>query len=192
VETRTETVVEQKEVVDTPVETKVEVQPETDTQTEAVQAYPDFAQQSFQCLVFDLAGLSMAIPLEKLCGILEWNEELVTPMPGHSPWFMGLLPERGTQIKVIDAAQLVVPGKYRSAYQGPPVQKVILINDGEWGIACKEVKEVVTLDHEQVKWRQVTGGKRPWLLGTVIDKMCALLDADEFAKMLASEKVEII
>jgi hypothetical protein len=30
------------------------------------------------------------------------------------------------------------------------------------------------------------------LLGTVIDEMCALLDADEFAAMLASEKAQEI
>lgn len=188
IETQPETVVTQEVEVETPVTT----QQRTEPQTEALeQPYPEFASQSFQCLVFELAGLNMAIPLDKLNGILEWNEEIVTPMPGHSPWFMGLLPERGMQIKVIEAAKLVVPAKYREAYSGPPIQKVILINDSEWGLACNEVKEVITLEHDQVKWRQAAG-KRPWLLGTVIDEMCALLDADEFAAMLASEKAQVI
>lgn len=191
VETHVETVVQQEVAVSTPVETQQDVQVSLEVAVQEEQAYPEFASQSFQCLVFELAGLNMAIPLEKLSGILEWNEDIVTPMPGHSPWFMGLLPERGTQIKVIDTARLVVPGKYREAYVGTPIQKVILINDGEWGLACHQVKEVITLEHDKVKWRQAAG-KRPWLLGTVIDEMCALLDADEFAAMLASEKAQEI
>jgi len=151
---------------------------------------PDFAQQEFQCLVFELAGLNMAIPLEYLNGIVELNDT-VTAMPGHSPWFLGILPERGMQIKVIDTAKLVVPGKYREAHSEQILQKAILISDGEWGLACHDVKEVVTLSKDDVRWRK-SAGKRPWLLGTVVEEMCALLDAEEFASMLSSENCQIL
>lgn len=161
-----------------------------DIAVSAERGIPEFAQQPFQCLIFDLAGLNMAIPLERLNGIVEIQEG-ITPMPGHSPWFLGLLPERGMQIKIIDTAQLVVPAKYRQAQTQDTLQKAILIHDSEWGLACNQVKEVITLDKDAVRWRKAAG-TRPWLLGTVIDQMCALLDADEFAAMLASDNCQVL
>jgi len=41
-----------------------------------------------------------------------------------------------------------------------------------------------------VKWRGHSGS-RPWLAGTVIDRMCALIDADAFAQMLETEGPQV-
>jgi purine-binding chemotaxis protein CheW len=180
----------------------VEVAPDTEEQTEVAEAtqprvaheapppaaeHVEQAGEPVQILLFDVAGLTMAMPLEKLCGILEWSD-VVTPMPGHSPWFLGLLAERDAQIKIIDTAMLVVPERYRSGDYLDHLEKIILIEDGRWGLACHGVSEVITLEHDQVKWR-ATRGNRPWLAGTVIEHMCALLDVDEFAALLTSDKV---
>ncbi|WP_198266126.1 hypothetical protein [sulfur-oxidizing endosymbiont of Gigantopelta aegis] len=42
---------------------------------------------------------------------------------------------------------------------------------------------IITLKTDEVKWRS-SRTKRRWLLGTVIDHMCALLDSEEFSAML--------
>jgi len=41
------------------------------------------------------------------------------------------------------------------------------------------------LDPNEIKWRS-NRGQRPWLAGTVIEHMCALLDVSELAELIAS------
>jgi len=144
-------------------------------------------KNEFQILLFDVSGVKFAIPLDKLNGILEWSSDL-TPMPNRSDWFLGVLAERERQIKVIDIAVLVVPSKFRATHNANNLQKIILIGDSCWGLACNSVSEVITLNRNDVRWRGETT-KRPWLAGTVIEHMCALLDADEFAEMLGSDQL---
>lgn len=142
----------------------------------------------FQILLFKVAGITLAVSLEKLDGILEWNED-VTAMPNSSPWFLGLLAERGEQIKVIDTGMLVVPSKFRAHHSREDMQKIILIGDGKWGLACDSVSEVITLRRDKVRWRGESS-KRPWLAGTVVDHMCALLDVEKFVELLGSDQLE--
>jgi len=146
------------------------------------------AQDEFQILLFDVSGVKFAVPLDKLNGILEWSSE-ISPMPNRSEWFVGILAERERQIKIIDTAIVVVPSKFRTQHKAENLKKIILIGDSCWGLACDSVSEVITLRQQDVRWRK-DSSKRPWLAGTVIEHMCALLDADEFASMLGSDQLE--
>ncbi len=150
----------------------------------ATSPYPDWAGADFQCLLFRVGGLTLALPLAKLNGVLPWDAERVTPLPGHKPWFLGLREYQGQQVRLIEVAKVIeLRDEQADAAQHG---KVILIGDGRWGLACDEIAEVVTLAPAAVKWRGRTGS-RPWLAGTVIERMCALLDADALAAMLASD-----
>ena len=148
--------------------------------------YPDWARGDFQCLLFQVAGLTLALPLARLNGVLPWDADAVTPMPNHQPRFLGLREHLGQQVKLIDLAAVVLPADRRAAL--PPAEercgKVILIDGGRWGLVCDAVDEVVTLAPADVKWRG-RAGSRPWLAGTVIERMCALIDTEAFADMLA-------
>lgn len=149
-------------------------------------AHPEWAQGEFQCLLFRVAGLTLALPLAKLNGVLPWDAGAVTPMPNHRPWFLGLREHLGNQVKLIDVAKIVLPPDRLQTDAAEP-GKIILIDDGRWGLAVTEVAEVVTLSVEAVKWRRREGGgvgNRPWLAGTVIDRMCALIDTAAFAALL--------
>ena len=155
--------------------------------------YPEWAVGDFQCLLFRVAGLTLALPLAKLNGVLPWNDALVTPLPGHQSWFLGLREYQGQKVRLIDVANVIVARDVaqRDVTQmgtssGTGLGKVILIGAGRWGLACDDIAEVVTLTPAAVKWRG-RSGSRPWLAGTVIDRMCALIDADAFAQMLETE-----
>lgn len=161
-------------------------------------AYPDWAQGEFQCLLFRVAGLTLALPLAKLNGVMPWDAAAVTSLPNHQPWFLGLREHLGHQVKLIDVAKVILPPERwpqacAEAEEGTDTGsygKVILIDDGRWGLVCSEVAEVITLSNEAVKWRKregVQAGSRPWLSGTVIDRMCALIDSDAFAGMLGGD-----
>lgn len=142
---------------------------------------PEWASQRFQCLIFRLAGLPLAVPLVKLNGILKMPAQL-TPMPGHSPLFLGLLHHQGRQVKVVDLARLALPPD-RVPTHRPPPEHLILIDEGRWGLACDRVEETLTLSPDDVRWR-TPQGRRPWLAGTVIRQLCAILDVDYLARSL--------
>lgn len=163
-------------------EVQVEVAPEVKPREENV---PEWAEQEFQCLLFNVAGIMLAVPLVKLNGVIPWKDE-ITPMPGHSDAFLGLLRHLDINVKVMDAAQIILPAAQKASLGKDPserIEKIILMDEGRWGLACDEVGEVVTLNKNDVRWR-TPQGKRPWLAGTVSERLCAILDTDVFAKML--------
>jgi purine-binding chemotaxis protein CheW len=150
---------------------------------------PDWAQERFQVLLFQVAGLKMAVPLVELNGVIPWDDTQVTEMPNHQSWFLGLRDHLDQRVKLIDIAAVVLP-RDRYAALGPAdssrLSKIVLIDNYAWGLACEDVAEVITLEPDEVKWRTVEGG-RPWLAGTVINHMCALLNSAAFAQSLRTE-----
>ncbi|WP_081617261.1 chemotaxis protein CheW [Thioalkalivibrio sulfidiphilus] len=143
---------------------------------------PEWGRERFQCLGLRLAGLTLAVPLVKLNGIIEMPDE-ITPMPGHQPWFLGLVRHLDRQVKVVDIARIVLPEGRE--YAPIEARHVVLMDDSQWGIACEGITEVMTLESDAVRWRS-SRGKRPWLAGTVIEQMCAILDVDILARDLAT------
>lgn len=141
---------------------------------------PDWATASFQGLLFSVNGLKLAVPLIKLHSIVNWTDT-IKPIPGYASWFMGLLSYRGENVKVIDIAKLMaVDGAESAVRAGVLPKKVLLINDGTWGFTCDDISQIITLYPDQIQWR-IDRTRRTWLLGTIIDSMCSLLDVDQFA-----------
>jgi len=153
----------------------------------SAQQVPVWAEQEFQCLMFHVVGISLAVPLVKLNGVIPWSDNL-TPMPGHSDAFMGLLRHLGKNVKVMDTAHVILPPEQMQqlASEGR-LNKIILMDEGRWGLACDDVGEVITLKHSDVRWR-TAAGKRPWLAGTISERLCALLDTDVLSDQLSAGK----
>jgi len=150
---------------------------------------PAWTQSPFQAMLFKVAGLTLAVPLVELNGVVEWREAAVTEMPGHADFYLGLMPHLGHKVALIDTAHLVLPpDKLRRLAGDDPrarIKRVVLIHDGKYGLACDEVAEVITLKPADVRWR-TSRTQRRWLAGTVVAHMCALIDATAFAQMLTS------
>lgn len=145
---------------------------------------PEWAQERFECLLFKAGGLSLAVPLVELGTIYPMTEEL-TPLFGQADWFMGLLTVKEQNIRTVNTAKIVMPERYRES-MCDDFTYVLSINGVDWGLAVDTVANAVTLDPDSVKWRSERS-KRPWLAGTVIDHMCALLDVSQLAAMFLGE-----
>ena len=145
---------------------------------------PDWAQSRFQCLSFQVAGVTLAAPLEMLDGIVELNEP-ITELPGYAPWVMGLLPNRGKNVQVVDIAKIIIPDDRRAsiAPANERTKYLVLIDDGKFGLAADSISEVLSLDPDYVRWRP-SNSRRPCLAGTVVDKMCAFLEMTELCSQL--------
>lgn len=145
---------------------------------------PDWAEVPFQCLSFQVAGITLAAPLEKLNGIVEFDEE-ITELPGYASWVIGLLPNRGQNVQVVDIAEIIMPdeGMFVPQPTAERMKFIILLEDGKFGLATDSISQVLSLNSEDVCWRGEQS-KRPWLAGTVVEKMCALLEVDLLCSQL--------
>ena len=188
---------EQAVVTETIVEPRVESAAAAAVEPASAQArgsagVPEWAAEgSFQCLLFKVWGLTLSVPLVKLYGVLTWPENL-TPVFGHAEWFIGLARNQEQNIQVMDTAHLVLPPHKLAelkTLQERDFHNIILIDEGRCGLACDEIGQVITLRAPDVQWRGAEG-KRPWLAGTVRQHMCALLEVDEFIRMIRAIKNE--
>lgn len=149
---------------------------------------PEWAEEPFECLLFDVAGLTLAVPLVCLGSIYPLAGQDLTPLFGQPDWFLGILPSQSGNLKVLDTARWVMPDRYRDDFrQG--LQYVISVQGYEWGLAVHQVSRSIRLHPDEIKWRgQRT--QRPWLAGTVIEHMCALLDVAALAELIASGAIK--
>lgn len=145
---------------------------------------PDWAQEPFEVLLFDVCGLKLGVPMEALGRIIKTKEEPHNII-GKPPWFMGAYDESEQRLYVVDTAMYIMPEKgFDMTELG--FSYVIQLQRSRWTLACKEVQTTVRIEPEQVKWRS-QDGKRPWLAGTIIDHMCALIHVDSLVDLLESE-----
>ena len=170
------------------VEGRPEVAPELQPEAQPEpSAQPVWREQEFEALLFDVGGLTLAVPLVSL-GTIHALETDITPLFGQPDWFLGILPTSGGNLKVLDTARWVMPERYSDALQDG-LRFVISVQGYDWGLAVHDVSRSIKLTPDQVKWRSQQG-KRPWLAGTVIDQMCALLDVAALAGMIAAGQGE--
>jgi purine-binding chemotaxis protein CheW len=190
--------------VEVPVGARVEVAVEPDADVEAqdlgqveeAQAYeweangrPAWAQERFEVLLFDVAGLTLAVPLIALGQIQTLTDEL-TPLFGQADWFMGLQPTPVGKIRTVNTAKFVMPERYCESFL-ESAKYVVSINGLPWGLAVDKVNQPITLDPEDVKWRGERS-KRAWLAGTVKEHMCALIDIPMMGQMLQAEDANAV
>ncbi len=147
-----------------------------------VEKEKNYRQGSFQALFFDVAGLTVAVPLIELGGI--HNVQKTTPLMGKPPWFSGVMIYREEKINVVDTALWVMPKKCDQKLKNSlNYQYIIMLSDSVWGLSAEKLIDTVTLQQNDVKWLDAAS-KRPWLAGLVKDRMCALLDVASLIRLL--------
>ena len=138
---------------------------------------PDWAHSSFSCLLFNVSGLELAVPLDKTRGFLQWGKP-VSSLVSDNCRFMGTVSYLNHEVMVIDTSRFLVGNERQySEEQDMGVQHLIFVNDARYALAVDDVDEIVTFDAEDIRWRQ-GASKRPWYIGISQERRCALLDID--------------
>ncbi len=141
-----------------------------------------YRKGGFQALFFNVAGLTVAVPLIELGGIHKIDK--TTTLMGKPSWFKGVMLYRDEKINVVDTAMWVMPEKCNEEMKSSlNYQYVIMLKDSGWGLTAENLVDTVVLNEDEVKWLD-SPSKRPWLAGLVKDKMCALLDVDSLVQLL--------
>lgn len=147
---------------------------------------PAWSEQPFECLLFDVAGLTLAVPLISLGSIYPLSPDDITPIFAQPEWFVGIMPTPVGNLKVLDTARWVMPERYNAELRND-FNFVISIDGCDWGLAVNQVRNSIQLRPEDVKWR-LQRSQRAWLAGTVIEHMCALLDVEALARLVTDKQ----
>lgn len=143
---------------------------------------PVIPENEFQVLLFEVAGITLAVPLTELGGI--HRIESINPLFGKPSWFTGVLLHRDEKFNVVDTAKWVMPEKsVTKLAESIKYQYLIVLGDSGWGLGCERLINTETLLPDDVKWRNVEGS-RPWLSGMIKKKMCALVNVQQMINML--------
>ena len=167
-----------------PQQPQEEVELSTQKSSGEVMAKPpkSYRQGDFQALFFDVAGLTIAVPLIELGGIHKMDK--ITPLMGKPDWFKGVMLYREEKINVVDTALWVMPEKCDETLKNSlDYQYIIMLNDSGWGFMAENLVDTVVLRQDEVKWID-SPSRRPWLAGLVKNKMCALLDVEALIVLL--------
>jgi len=174
----------------TPALAPLVVTPSVEVQTPAVAAEPGITRQQMlsvmpewsrgECkvLLFRVGLLTLATPLAYLLRARKFDCKL-TKIPGQPSWFLGLVEDHNQRIGVLDTAQLLL-GRARGGQrdlQHEPYRHILVTSDQRWGLTCDDILSVNKLTPEEVRWR-TDRQKRPWLVGTLIDQLVAVIDVE--------------
>lgn len=169
-------------VPDVPVDESLEIPEEIIPAPVSSMPLQEQLEERFQALFFEVAGLTMAVPLTTLGGIHRLDK--IGPLFGKPKWFKGVMLHRDEKLNVVDTAMWVMPEKYdQKMAETLNYQYLIMLGDSEWGLSSDKLVNTVTLTKSEVKWRAAQG-KRPWLAGMVKERMCALIDVYQLISML--------
>lgn len=160
---------------------------QTAAQSPTVSMTTDLIEQlddEFQVLFFKVAGLTLAVPLVSLGGIV--NIDRINHLMGRPHWYLGVQQHREAQLNVVDTCAWVMPEKYdQTLAENVAYKYLVLLQDSRWSLACESLVNTVKIHKSQVNWRS-QAGKRPWLAGVVKEQMCGILNVDALIAMLDS------
>ncbi|MGS0673856.1 chemotaxis protein CheW [Shewanella sp. 125m-1] len=140
--------------------------------------------EEFQVLFFKVAGLTLAVPLVSLGGIVSVDK--ITRLMGRPSWYMGVQQHREAQLNVVDTCAWVMPEKYdEQLSENVTYQYVVLLENSDWGLACESLVDTISIKKSDINWRS-QAGKRPWLAGVVKERMCGILNVETLVQMLGS------
>ncbi|MFB2684858.1 chemotaxis protein CheW [Shewanella mangrovisoli] len=171
------TVVDDEISIETAPETQVGFAPPSITKD-----LQEVLDDEFQVLFFKVAGLTLAVPLVSLGGIVK--VERINHIIGRPSWFLGVQTHREEQLNLVDTCAWVMPEKYTDKLaQSVNYQYLVLLEGSNWGLACESLVNAVKINKSQVNWRS-KAGKRPWLAGVVKEQMCGILHVQALVEML--------
>jgi len=165
--------------------------------SESVQQIPHWAMSSFKCLSFKVAGLKLAVPARFIRSMellelepinLASNDE---DAPANSLVLgVALIPNAEQALvstQIVDTAKVVMPERY-DASMTEAYRHVLTFHHCAWALAIDSSGGELQLASKQVRWRSAHT-RREWLAGTVVDKMCALIDIDVLDRQMLANAV---
>jgi purine-binding chemotaxis protein CheW len=146
---------------------------------------PQWANEAFDCLLFDVQGLRLGLPLVSLGSIYPLDREAMSAMPGQSRCFLGTSAMLGQQFSVVDTAQMVMPERADPA-KSKAYRYLVTLEHSRWALAVTAIDVAKRFEPDEVHWRSLRT-QRPWLAGTIRSQMVALMDPQALCELLVQK-----
>ena len=164
---------------------------------DSAQQIPNWAMSSFTCLSFKVAGLKLAVPARFIRSMEILELEPVNLASNDEDAAANgivlgtaLIPEADQNlvaIPVLNTAKVVMPERY-DVSMTESYRHVLTFHHCAWGLAIDVSGGELQLSSKQIRWRSAHT-RREWLAGTVVDKMCALIDIDVLDRQMLANTV---
>ena len=164
---------------------------------ERAQQIPNWAMSSFSCLSFKVAGLKLAVPARfiRSMEVLELEPVNVASNDENDSvngivLGTALIPEADQNLvamPVLNTAKVVMPERY-DVSMTESYRHVLTFHHCAWALAIDVSGGEIQLSSKQIRWRSAHT-RREWLAGTVVDKMCALIDIDVLDRQMLANTV---
>lgn len=132
-----------------------------------------------QALLFEVAGMQLALSLDELDGIENWPEDGLSQIPGHPSYVVGTLSRPQQHTQVIDLTTLITNQSSNSDNN----RYILLVDNKQLGLAVSAIRHVVKLEGDNVRWRREPG-QRPWLAGMLMSPLSSIISLPELLKIL--------
>ena len=147
-----------------------------------------WATEYFSCLPITVDEVTLLVPLRQVRMVLPLSDDIqvINELPS---WMNGSLERSTKHIKVVDMKQIA----YRliPEFSKPPEVKkdarLVVINEGKWGIDCDSVGKVQQLDLSDIRWRGSDSSYR-WVAGLSIKHQLAVVDTKRVEFAMALER----
>lgn len=144
--------------------------------------HPTWAKSHFECLMFFVGGLKLALPLASLSTIYRLNKP-ISNRHDSSEWFLEFTSDQSEKpIQVLKTPSLVMP-EYGDSEMIESANFALEIQDFGWAMSAEAIQGTLSVNPEHVKWRTALTS-RPWLAGILMSEKCALLDVEGVRKAL--------
>ena len=149
----------------------------------SVKLAPSYASERFTMMAFRVNGLKVLVSVTELRNVKRAEAEIQS-IEGKPEWLYQIQkPEGGTGF-VVDGGQLFShDGRSSGALDNVEEKYIVWLLNGQLGMLCDEVQEMIDLNKRQVSWRG-SRSQREWCAGTVRSMKAILLDADSLWKMI--------
>ena len=149
----------------------------------SVQLVPSYASDRFTMMAFRVNGLKVLVSVTELRNVKRVEGE-VQSIEGKPEWLYQVQkPEGGTGF-IVDGGQLFShDGRSSGALDNVEERYIVWLLNGQLGLLCDEVQEMVDLNKRQVSWRG-SRSQREWCAGTIRSMKAILLDADSLWTMI--------
>jgi purine-binding chemotaxis protein CheW len=137
------------------------------------------SDKNTQALLFEVAGMQLALSLDELDGIENWPEDGLSQIPGHPSYVVGTLSRPKQHTQVIDLTTLITNQSSNSENN----RYILLVDNKQLGLAVSAIRHVVKLEPDNVRWRREPG-QRPWLAGMLMSPLSSIISLTELLKML--------
>ena len=150
-----------------------------ETEPGIIASLANTSDKDTQALLFEVAGMQLALTLDELDGIENWPEEGLSQLPGQPDYIVGTLSRPKQHTQVIDLTTLITNKSSNSTDN----RYILLVNNKQLGLAVSTIRHVVTLESENVRWRREPG-QRPWLAGMLMSPLSSIISLTELLKIL--------